>query len=285
MVFTQITLILCATLLLSGTSIARRQAESDYNEIFNTYNYPLTWSGRYLEWKGYNAETLQFTSFPAMDSSSEFKTADGICLILATTNGFSTVEIGACNGQLFTPVSTTNELRNENPPIGVCAEEDSLQYFKACPSTESGELCLGENEGYASVRPCSGYVAKLLIQNFDEGDKPKPTEVTEAKGSGTKYSCADVIWYVNVVDEYFNPAASKQYPVFQRLACVQVSDSKWYATETIQHGKTCIANTDRSACKEYNTVLNCRTAQYNTENIMKYNGPDFNLIREGAMCL
>ncbi|KNC75394.1 hypothetical protein SARC_12077 [Sphaeroforma arctica JP610] len=125
--------------------------------VQNSFDYFMTWSGRFLEWKGLG-ETVEFIEYPATGEAGVFRTANDTCLVIRDTNNFPSLVLGECDFQQFMP-SEDNALKIINPHIGVCGDFDSG--FVSCPVEDSTDLCVDDDEGYVAVRPCTDYIIKL----------------------------------------------------------------------------------------------------------------------------
>lgn len=88
--------------------------------------------------------------------------------------------------------------------LGVCEEPAAVDAFDgpsfiSCPPSKSGPICIDEDEGYASMRPCSrNYVAKPVDYN-NAGTGPQDTGLQQA----FEAAIAEVYIYIYTLYIYF----------------------------------------------------------------------------------
>eukprot|EP00121_Abeoforma_whisleri_P009654 Awhi_evm1s8881 len=133
-----------------------KNPKPQYTTIENEFGYIMCKNGRYFEWQHREscskANTLSFieNTFP-QGTDTQLQTPDDKCLVIVYDNNFPSLALGSCTHPAHFRNRNGNSIRISDK-IGVCKSNGG---FKRCPASQSGPVCIGDDEGYVALRPCS----------------------------------------------------------------------------------------------------------------------------------
>eukprot|EP00121_Abeoforma_whisleri_P011745 Awhi_evm1s10843 len=131
--------------------------------IENEFGYVVCKNGEYFEWnhKENCEQVVEFIeNYFIEGSETQLQTANDKCLtIVDKPDSFPQLALGDCQHPgLFIPKGNQLEVTNIN--FGICGS--IADGYERCTKSQGKAVCVSNDEGYASLRPCSdNYVAKL----------------------------------------------------------------------------------------------------------------------------
>ncbi|KNC74676.1 hypothetical protein SARC_12781, partial [Sphaeroforma arctica JP610] len=203
--------------------------------------------------------TIEFSEYPADGSKGTVQTVDGECLTVGRSNDFPVLELGSCDdAAVIAPGigDTEDQMAIEDDTIAVCREDDDFASYVFCTPAEGGQMCISDDEGYVSLRPCAEpYKAVFTV--------PKESEDGSTCDENAPKQ-ADTLYFPLVIDEFADPSQGRR-PGFSRLFCVKQCDM-WIAGHTARFGKTyCLSDEAREKCLTHETDFDCRKQNFIAE--------------------
>eukprot|EP00121_Abeoforma_whisleri_P004779 Awhi_evm1s4325 len=262
--------ILASSLLVSSHSINQRDSTIATTKIFGKWNYNLTLNGDTVGYKYPPDSDILFKSWPAQGQAGEFVTIDDKCLLVdwnineVTSNQ---IQIGACRGDLFQPGSGSDgtQIMMPDAPYSICKIENPPDYYYkyswvTCSKEEGGPVCLGNDDSYATLRPCSEdyptmvyhpkYVDDYHTRTFEENIFFQKTEIQDDFNSSIEYE-----------------------DVSERLFCIGVeNDNSETSFLALLRGALCLSDESQLHCKEFATKEECRRSYLSSgnENVLHF---------------